>query len=426
MNDELPAAAARPAWARFLGPHAIDAALDRVCLDSGGRASVEVIGASRAGHPLRQVTVGRGSRHALVVGTPHPNEPTGALAALDLVTTLLADQGLLDRLGLTWHVVPCADPDGMRLNEAWFGGPFTYRAYGERVYRPPFPEQFEWTFHRPELDEPGLPATPESMSVMRVIDDLRPELLVSMHNGEVGGLYCYVTRPVREIGTALAALSRDTGMPLERGEADGPADLLAPGVFHAPATLDAGPFCSTDYAARHGTLGVMTEPPLWADPRAADTRPSGQTRGAIAAGIDRARSAVRDEHAGWVAALASEVDLDTARGRAVGADAASLARPWPADEAGADEQVTVALATSMQRVLDIERVRAAGHVVALLSSLPAVAVSPALDRVRAAAARRVAEWASLASRDTTFVGLDGAARSHVAVALASADALRDA
>ncbi len=233
--------------------------------------ALETIGTSREGRPLRMLTVGDGGRHALVVGMPHPNEPVGAVAALRLAGILAKNAALRSSLGLTWHIVPCADPDGAALNAAWFRGPYTRETYATGIYRSPFDEQFEWTFHRADLPDPGLPATPESRAVMTVIDTLRPELLVSLHNGEVGGLYCYATDPSPSLRDGLARTSATTGIPVDHGIPEEPATLLAPGVFHVPANLTGGPMlCSTDYAAQYGTFGVMTEPPLWLDPQADD------------------------------------------------------------------------------------------------------------------------------------------------------------
>jgi hypothetical protein len=410
-------------WERFLTPGELDHELGRLHEASGGQTSVDVIGESRGGHPIRMLTVGNGDRHAVVVGTPHPNEPTGGLATLRLAELLLADRRLRDELGLVWHVLPCVDPDGMRLNDGWFAGPFTYTAYGTSLYRPPFPEQFEWTFHRADLDRPGLPAIPESMAVMTLVDSVRPELFVSMHNGEIGGVYCYLTRAVPSIGATLAAMRAMTHVPIECGEPELVADRLAPGVFHVPANTDGGPhMCSTDYAARYGALGVISEPPLWADPRSEDQRPTTRTRAEAADEVERARVRVRDEHGRWVDVIATELSLDTVRGRAVLQDAAGLDRDWPANDPVGDEVATTAYVTGLAHELDVERVRAAGHVIALLTEQPDGS-SPRQRDVLAAATRRLAEWAGAAEERTTFVGLDGAVRCQVGIALSCAATL---
>jgi hypothetical protein len=360
-----------------------------------------------------------------VVGTPHPNEPTGGLATLRLAELLLRENAILDELGLVWHLLPCADPDSMRLNSGWFDGPFTYEAYGANIYRPPFSEQVEWTFHRSDLARPGSSPLPETTAVMTLVDEVRPELLVSMHNAEIGGAFCYVTEPAPSIGTMLGSLREVTGVPIECGEPEEPADLLGPGVFHVPAKLDGGDqLCSTDYAARYGAFGVTTETPLWADMRSEDERPTGRTRAAVAAGIAESRDEIRVLHARWVEAIRGEIDLDSVRGRAVLEDAASLDEGWPVQNPSDDGPATVAYASGLMHERDLERVRAAGHVIALLAQQ--TDRSDGQQAVSADATTRLSEWASSAERGTTFVGLDGAVRCQVGIALLSAAALADA
>ena len=198
--------------------HAYVQALHR---SSGGVTRLEEIGTSRAGQPLQMLTVGSGSRQAIVIGMPHPNEPVGTLAALRLAELLVRDTSLRERLGMAWNIVPIADPDGARLNEGWFAGPIDRKTYAAHLHRPPFAEQFEWTFHRSDLEQPGLVALPESSAVMDVIDTLRPELLLSMHNSESGGLYAYVTDTVPDLAPAFGAIRRLTGMPFDLGEPEG-------------------------------------------------------------------------------------------------------------------------------------------------------------------------------------------------------------
>ncbi len=46
------------------------------------------------------------------------------------------DAELRDGYDYTWHLIGCVDPDGTRLNEGWFAGPFTPRNYARHFYRP--------------------------------------------------------------------------------------------------------------------------------------------------------------------------------------------------------------------------------------------------------------------------------------------------
>lgn len=384
--------------------------------------TTEVVGESRAGRPIDRIRVGTGERHVVVIGMPHPNEPIGSLACLRLAELVADPFG--SWADYTWHIIPCADPDGAVLNEGWFGGPFTRSTYALNVYRPPFEEQFEWTFRREDLSEPGLPSTPESRAVMSIIDEVRPAVLATLHNGETGGFYTYVTDPVdglADIGRLARTLS---GIPIERGVVELEGPLLADGVFLVAPNLTGGRFlCSTDYAARHGTVGLTVEPPLWVDPRAEDESPATVDAAEAGRRVADARADMKVWHEGCLEVMSGEVDLDTPLGRAVQADAELLAEDWldSEDPEDAPSDATVAYITSLESWLELERVRTAGHVVRVLASIPepSSSVRRTLDGSRA----RLVEWAGAAdAKGRRFVGLDGAVKCHLTATLAAVEA----
>lgn len=413
---------------RFLRVDEIDAEGRGLAERFEGTVGVETIGAARSGHPLQMLTVGSGGRHAFVFGMTHPNEPTGALAALSLVELLAADGAAREALGLTWHVVPCCDPDGTRLNEAWFGGPYDRATYARHFYRPPAHEQVEWTFHLAEREPPGLSPVPESRALMDAFDAVGPELLVSMHNGEAGGLFCYVTDAEPDLAAEMAGVLAATGLPAEHGEPEGPVDVRSPGVFLSPPQDGAPMICTTDYAARRGAFAIMTEPPLWADGRAADMRPAGFTRAEAHARTARRRAELVEEHAAWVAALDGRLTLSTPLHRAVRDDADLLRNGAPLGEpGGADERpATVAYACSLGGHLHLQRLRAAGHLAGVLrAELDAGNDDAELGRTLVAVERRIVEWGEQADDvSAPFVGTSAAVEAHVGLALASAAALR--
>jgi len=81
------------------------------------------------------------------------------------------------------------DPDGARPNEVWFAGTMTPKHYARNFYRPAGHEQVEWTFpnsYKTNYFDRTLPGT---KALMRVMDDLKPALVVSLHNAGFGGVY---------------------------------------------------------------------------------------------------------------------------------------------------------------------------------------------------------------------------------------------
>lgn len=270
----------------------VDAQLDR--LRSMAEAHPDVcslmrVGSSQLGEPLMGVRIEGGPRQAVCFGAPHPNEPIGCLTALELVRTLCENTDLRTRLGVTWSIVPCADPDGMRLNEAWFTGPLTRTSFGRNFYRPAGSQQVEWTFPQAYKDVYFDRALPETTALMRLIDQQRPALLCPLHNSELGGAYYYVSREAKPLYPTLHAIAEHCSIPLDLGEPETPsAPVYADAVF-GMSTIEAAyeyakrmgrdpskrrsGASSAGYARRYGTFSIISETPYWTHPSAADRTP---------------------------------------------------------------------------------------------------------------------------------------------------------
>lgn len=273
---------------------AIDAGMTALAAEYPNLVRANRVGTSRMGHPLLALTIGSAVRQALVFAVPHPNEPVGALTALHLARRLCESPELLDRLGHTFTIIGCADPDGLRLNEGWLAGPFTRTHYARHFYRPAGDEQVEWTFpidYRGHYFDGMLP---ETTALARLIDTLRPSLMVSLHNSELGGAYYYLSRPEPLLYPDLQQIPTSLGVPLDRGEPESPEiPVLADGIFHGlgfKPLLDSmhaagrdisglrGGDTSGSHAARYGTLTLISEVPYWSHPDSSDTRPATRLR----------------------------------------------------------------------------------------------------------------------------------------------------
>ena len=188
--------------------------------------------------------------------------------------------------------MPCVDPDGLSLNAGWLGGPYTLPHYARHFYRPAGDEQVEWTFpfhyKRAAFDD----VLPETRALMDLIDQTRPTLMCSLHNSELGGAYFYLSRPEPALYDALGRLPGRFGVDLHVGEPEAPViQILADGIHLWPAAEAAYDYteslgldpvavpsgsASSTYAARHGTLTLVSELPYWRDPSAGDTSPGGR------------------------------------------------------------------------------------------------------------------------------------------------------
>jgi hypothetical protein len=271
----------------------------RLASDHPDRVTLREVGRSRAGDPIHLLSMrsGNGRGDVLVVGQPHPNEPIGMATITVLCERLLADASALEASGVNWHFVPCADPDGTRLNEGWFAGPFTREHYARHFYRPGGEAQVEWTF---PFSTDGFSVNsplPETLALMAAIDEVRPTVLASLHNAELGGAYFYTNSGGAALYQRLTDLCNEQDVPLHLGEPEFPlSTVFAPAVYSVPtaeqmyqlavgigidpAALVTGA-SSLDYARKYGEpVGVVVELPYWRDDRAADLSddPSGRSR----------------------------------------------------------------------------------------------------------------------------------------------------
>lgn len=251
-------------------------------------ATLEQVGTSRLGDAIHALRVGDAADHAIVFGLPHPNEPIGGLSALHLAERLCADSDLRSRIGLTFTIIPCIDPDGLRLNHGWVKGPYTRDHYARHFYRPPGHEQIEWTFPLHYKNASFDKVLPETRALMRLIDEVQPVFMASLHNAEMGGAYYYLSRPVPELYEVLQQIPQGLGVPLHRGEPEHPSiPILADGIHHGLSAKDTYDYLESEgldptviavagdtsgsYAEKYGTVTLISEVPYWSDPRCDDT-----------------------------------------------------------------------------------------------------------------------------------------------------------
>ncbi len=249
--------------------------IERWCAQwAGDGIAVQQIGSSREGRPIRLVSPGGpGPLNALIVGTPHPNEPIGVQTACRLVQAVRRGDPAVAGLPFHWHVVPSIEPDGLHRNQGWLATPHDLSAYLRHFFRPSFDEQAEYTF---ALNTPGYRfdrPTPENLAWQAAIDRVQPDLLVSLHNAECGGAFYVLNRDWGGLAATLAAQPAKHGFVLdEQGEFMSGLPAIVPGVFtspdlaafaaSAPGAWTAGQ-SSFGHCAPRGTLGLTAEVPMW-------------------------------------------------------------------------------------------------------------------------------------------------------------------
>lgn len=339
-DDEIVARAS--ALPEYSGYPSVDALLDILAgfeQEFPGLLSVRRIGTSRLGEPISLHTVrlhpespqeldASRPMQCLVVGGVHPNEPIGSLTIVRLMTDLLHDPSLRARLGADWHFIACADPDAMRLNEGWFDTPFDAETYFRHFYRPPGDEQVEWTFPVSYKTKYFDAMLPETQALQRVIDDIRPDCYIPLHNSETGGAYFYLSEPVDRLIPLLHRLPAELGIPLHLGEPESAHFReLAPAVFESgtsedvyewreangldPAPSGAAGQSSTSYARRYRTVSLIAELPIWRTYGADDTTPTRRNYGELLHAAGNALLETGEELARTLAAVGPHLVLDT-------------------------------------------------------------------------------------------------------------------
>src|SRR6202012_1581925 len=134
-----------------------------------------VVGASVNGEQIHHIRFGQGSVKALFVGLIHCSEPIAGLTCLGLLSLLKRRHRSVVAADVEWPVVPCADPDGAILNEAWSQTPYTVESFLKGFHNQEYSEQIDGSFpiHHKNLhfDQPS----EEAVLLKGVIDRVRPD-----------------------------------------------------------------------------------------------------------------------------------------------------------------------------------------------------------------------------------------------------------
>ncbi|WP_372663542.1 M14 family zinc carboxypeptidase [Cohnella sp.] len=254
-------------------------------------------GVSRQGHPILGLKIGNGPLNALCFACPHPNEPIGAMTMEFFSRELAENKALRDELGFTWYIIKCIDPDGVRLNEGWFKGPYSIYNYMKHYYRPIGYEQVEWTFPIDYKELHFHDSLPETKALMNIMDETSPAFMYSLHNAGFGGAYWYISKDMPELYDALHRSASRQEVALNLGEPEAPyLTEFAPAVFQTmsarqeydyteqntgrpPAAYSCGT-SSGDYASsvNPDCVTLLTELPYFFDARVQDLSEADITR----------------------------------------------------------------------------------------------------------------------------------------------------
>lgn len=186
--------------------------------------TVEVfeIGKSREGRPIDCIKIGKGKRIGLMFACPHPNEPIGAMMLEYFTQASCENKSFLSNMDYTWYIVKCVDPDGLKLNENWLKGPFNITNYIKNFFRPAGNVQVEWSFPMKYKDYNFDRPLPETLALMSLIEQIKPDFVYSLHNAGFGGVFWYINKDMPEIWDDLRNTTLESGLPLHLGQPELP------------------------------------------------------------------------------------------------------------------------------------------------------------------------------------------------------------
>lgn len=202
----------------FLTPEEMDTSTLALAKKYPEIASVTKIGESRKKHPLYCLKIGNGKKKALMYGCPHPNEPIGCMMLEHLSRILCENKDILEEVDTTFYIIKAVDPDGLNLNAGWLKGPFTYEQYASNFFRPNSTAQVEWTFPITYKEYSFNKPIPETQAVMKLMEEIKPDFVYTLHNASFGGVYYYVSHNKKEILDKLPGAAHRQNLPLNLGE----------------------------------------------------------------------------------------------------------------------------------------------------------------------------------------------------------------
>lgn len=182
-----------PSFDSFCTVGKINELVDRLKTDA--RFAVGVVGLSAGGLPIHHVAFGGGAVKAMFVGFPHAMEPVGGLTAFGLLSLLQVNNQALVGANVEWHIVPCIDPDGALLNEAWTQN-FTVDNYLRNYYMQTHREQAAMSFPITHKNLVWNAPSCEAKTLLKLLEEVRPDFYFSLHNTRAGGMFCGLSHDI--------------------------------------------------------------------------------------------------------------------------------------------------------------------------------------------------------------------------------------
>lgn len=232
-----------PAYQEFLTVNELNESSKRLSSQYPKIVEMFEVGESSNGEKIQGLKIGEGATKVLLLGCPHPNEPIGAMSIEYLAKRIAENDVEREKLDCTWYMIKCCDVMGTRLNEGWFKGAFTPRKYALYYYRTPMYKQVEWTFPIEYKTLKWTNPSPETRALMKLIDNVKPDVLASLHNSSFRATYFYISTPNPKLHKLLHNATLEQNVPIHRGEPETPyVEKLDEAIFKVPTCIQAYDF----------------------------------------------------------------------------------------------------------------------------------------------------------------------------------------
>lgn len=184
--------------------------------------SVEEIGKSKNGREIYCLKIGDGNKIGLLYGASHPNEPIGTMMLDTFCEILASNENFRKEMNYTWYIVKVTDVDGLCFNEGWFKSKHTISDYQHHFFRPAFEQQVEWSFPIDYKKYHFSKPTPETIALMKLIKNINPDFVYSLHNSGFGGCYWYISDGNLDLFKKLKKIPQKYKIPLHLGRPELP------------------------------------------------------------------------------------------------------------------------------------------------------------------------------------------------------------
>lgn len=228
-----------PVFNTFCSVDKLNALIEECQADE--RFTIDVPGTSEQGESIYHVQFGKGTTKVLIVAGPHADEPIGSLTVFSLLTLLKNSNEELLKQDVEWHIVPCIDPDGARLNEDWSQQAFTHKSFMKGFHKQVLNEQIDYSFPMNYKGCVFNQPTQEAKVLMKILDQTRPDFYSSLHNAHASGCFFVSSEDLgQSVYQALSKLLEKYNLPLNASShAAGLGNEYSPGVFTLPVIEEA-------------------------------------------------------------------------------------------------------------------------------------------------------------------------------------------